>query len=302
MSQGQYKALGEGKKGKKRRQGAIMRLTALFLLCGSVASAQEVMAPRVITTRDAAPNITATAPTGQGSMWIDSGGSSPLEKDFAVRAFVEQGLIFRSVGPLDLGAYVNTTDSVDQHSLDWNRFTRASGGMKLVKTFSWKGIDGLARADVGYTVEHRFVSGESAAAPSIDVNYWMGWNPRAGRLPGSSWGIAGLNISPTELHNALFVDYVKQGVTVWKDKEHGAIKPLPSLIAFGQITASKDAKHYDWNNFTREGGGLEMLVPSEHSTFEIGAMYLYETRTVIPRTGVGAEIFIRFWHGWQDRH
>jgi hypothetical protein len=297
MEQGQYKGLQE----TTRRQGAIMRLAALFLLCGSVASAQEVMAPRVITSRDAAPNLTATAPTSQGSMWIDSGGSSPLEKDFAVRVFAEEGLIFRSVGPFDLGAYVNTTGSFDQHSLDWNRFARASGGMKLVKTFGWKRIDGLVRADVGYTVEHRFASGETAAAPSADLNYWMGWNPLAGRFPGSSWGIAGVNISPTELHNTVFVDYVKQGVTVWKDKDHGANKPLSSLIAFGQITASKDAKHYDWNNFTREGGGLEVLVPTEHSTFEIGGMYLYETRTVIPRTGVGAEIFIRFWHGWQNR-
>jgi hypothetical protein len=130
----------------------------------------------------------------------------------------------------------------------------------------------------------------------------VGWNPYAGRLPGSSWGIAALNISPTELHNALFVDYVKQGVTVWKDKEHGTGKPLPSLIAFGQITASKDAKRYDWNNFTREGGGLEVLVPTEHSAFEVGAMYLYETRSVLPRTGSGVEVFIRFWHGWQDKH
>jgi hypothetical protein len=267
-----------------------------------MANGQEVMAPRVITNRDAAPNITATAPTTQGSMWIDSGGSSPLEKDFAVRVFGEEGLIFRTIGPFDFGAYVNTTDSFDQHSLDWNRFTRASGGLKLVKTFGWKGIGGLARADVGYTVEHRFVSGNSAAAPSVDINYWIGWNPYAGRLPGSSWGIAALNISPTELHNALFVDYVKQGVTVWKDKEHGTGKPLPSLIAFGQITASKDAKRYDWNNFTREGGGLEVLVPTEHSAFEVGAMYLYETRSVLPRTGSGVEVFIRFWHGWQDKH
>ena len=29
-------------------------------------------------------------------------------------------------------------------------------------------------------------------------------------------------------------------------------------------------------------------------------MYLYETRTVLPRTGSGLEVFIRFWHGWQD--
>ena len=278
-----------------------MRLAALLLLCSSVAGAQEVMAPRVVTSPDAAPNVTATGPTSQGSMWIDSGGSSPLENDFAVRVFAEQGLIFRSVGSFDLGAYINTTDSIDQHSLDWNRFARASGGMKLVKAFRWKGIDGLARADAGYTVEHRFVSGESAAAPSADVNYWMGWNPYAGRLPGSSWGIVALNISPTELHNTVFVDYVKQGVRVWKDKDHGTNKPLPSLIAFAQLTASKDAKRYDWNNFTREGGGLEVLVPSEHSTFEIGGMYLYETRTVIPRTGNGAEIFIRFWHGWQNK-
>jgi hypothetical protein len=279
-----------------------MRLAALFLLCASVASAQEVMAPRVITTRDAAPNITGRAPTTQGSMWIDSGGSSPLEKDFAVRVFGEEGLIVRTVGPLDLGAYVNTTESFDQHSLDWNRFARASGGLKLVKTFSWKGIGGLARADVGYTLEHRFLSGNSAAAPTVDLNYWIGWNPYDGRLPGSSWGIAALNISPTELHNTLLVDYVKQGVTVWKDKGHGTNRPLPSLIVFGQITASKDVKHYDWNNFTREGGGIEVLVPTEHSTFEVGAVYLYETRTVIPRTAAGAEIFIRFWLGWQDRH
>jgi hypothetical protein len=298
MSQGQYKILLE----RKSKQGAFMRLAALFLLCGSVAGAQEVMAPRVITNRDARPNITAIGPTSQGSMWLDSGGSSPLEKDFAVRLFAEQGLIFRTVGPFDLGAYVNTTDSMDQHSLDWNRFARGSGGMKLVKTFGWKAVDGLVRADVRYTVEHRFMSGESAAAPSADVNYWVGWNPYAGRLPGSSWGIAAMNISPTELHNTLFVDYVKQGVRVWKDKDHGNNKPLPSLIAFAQLTASKDAKHYDWNNFTREGGGVEVLIPTEHSSFEIGAMYLYETRTVIPRTGAGAEVFIRFWHGWTNKH
>jgi hypothetical protein len=279
-----------------------MRLAALFLLCAAVASAQEVMAPRVITTRDAAPKITGMAPTSQGSMWIDSGGSSPLEKDFAVRVFGEESVVFRSVGPLDLGAYLNTTDSFDQHSLDWNRFARASGGLKLVKTFAWKGIGGLARADVGYTVEHRFIGGNSAAAPSADLNYWIGWNPYAGRLPGSSWGIAALNISPTELHNTLLVDYVKQGVTVWKDKGHGTNRPLPSFIVFGQITASKDAKHYDWNNFTREGGGAEILVPTEHSTFEVGAAYLYERRTVIPRTGAGVEIFVRFWLGWEDRH
>jgi hypothetical protein len=279
-----------------------MRLAALFLLVASVASAQEVMAPKVIIDKDAAPNVTATAPTTQGSTWIDSGGSSPLEKDFALRVFGEEGVIVRTLGPFDFGAYVNTTDSMDQHSLDWNRFVRASGGLKLVKTFAWKGIGGLARADVGYTAEHRFVSGESASAPSVDLNYWIGWNPYAGRLPGSSWGIAALNISPTELHNTLFVDYIKQGVIVWKDKGHGTSKPLPSLIAFGQITASKDAKNYDWNNYAREGGGLEIMVPTERSTFEVGAMYLYETRTVIPRTGTGVEIFIRFWHGWQDKH
>jgi hypothetical protein len=288
--------------GKPEEVGIIMRFAALFLLCASVASAQEVMAPQVITGQDNAPRITGSAPSGQGSMWIDSGGASPLEKDFAVRVFAEQSVVFRTVGPFDLGAYVNTTDSVDQHSLDWNRFVRASGGLKLAKTFAYRSIGALVRADVGYTAEHRFVSGESAAAPSFDANYWLGWNPYAGRFPGSSWGIAALNISPTELHNTLFVDYVKQGVTVWKDKDHGTQKLLPSLIVFGQLTASKDAKHYDWNNFTREGGGIEMMVPTEHSTFEVGAMYLYETRTVLPRSGTGVEVFIRFWHGWQDKH
>jgi hypothetical protein len=29
---------------------------------------------------------------------------------------------------------------------------------------------------------------------------------------------------------------------------------------------------------------------------------MYETRTVIPRSGTGIEFFIRFWHGWQDGH
>jgi hypothetical protein len=166
----------------------------------------------------------------------------------------------------------------------------------------WRNIGGLVRADVGYTVEHRFVSGSTAAAPSTDINYWIGWNPLSGKMPGSSWGIAALNISPTELHNTLLVDYVKQGVVLWKEKEHGTTRLRPSLIAFGQITASKDIKNYDWNNFTREGGGLEIMVPTERSTFEVGATYLYETRSVIPRTGAGVEVFIRFWHGWQDKH
>ena len=57
-----------------------------------------------------------------------------------------------------------------------------------------------------------------------------------GRFPGSSWGIAALNISPTEVHNALFVDYVKQGFVVWKDDSHGANRRPSNLIVFGQFT------------------------------------------------------------------
>src|SRR3954471_936146 len=119
----------------------------------------------------------------------------------ATRFFAEEGVVVNAVGPFDLGAYVNTTDSVDQHSLDWNRFMRGSGGVKLVKPFILGGFGGLVRADLGYSVEHRFVSDRTAAAPSADINYWVGWNPHLGRFPGSSWGIAALNISPTELHN-----------------------------------------------------------------------------------------------------
>ena len=69
----------------------VSRLTALLLLSASVASAQEVMAPRVFARRDVTPHVAATGPTTQGSMWIDSGGSSPLEKDFAIRVFAEEG-------------------------------------------------------------------------------------------------------------------------------------------------------------------------------------------------------------------
>ena len=280
----------------------IRRLALLVLLGASAASAQEVMAPKVITTSDSTPHITGSAPTGQGSMWVDSGGSSPLEKDFAVRFFAEQGIVVRTFAGFDVGAYVNTTDSMDQHGLDWNRFVRGSGGVKLVRTFNNRYFGGLIRGDVGYTAEHRFISNTTAAAPSFDINYWVGWQPYQGRLPGSSWGIAALNISPTELHNTLFNDFVKQGVVLWKAQDHGLSRPKPQLIAFGQVTLSKDMLGYDWNNFTREGGGLEIMVPTERSTYEIGTMYLYETRTVIPRTGSGVEFFIRFWHGWQDGH
>ena len=280
----------------------IRRLAVLFLLGVTAASAQEVMAPKVITTSDAAPHVTGSAPTGQGSMWLDSGGSSPLEKDFAARFFVEQGVVVHTFAGFDVGAFVNTTDSMDQHSLDWNRFARGSAGLKLVKTFNNRYVGGLIRGDVGYTAEHRFVSGATASAPSFDINYWIGWQPQQGRLPGSSWGIAALNISPTELHNTLFNDFVKQGVVVWKDKDHGTSRPKPELIAFGQVTVAKDMLGYDWNNFAREGAGVEIMVPTEHSTYEVGTMYMYETRTVIPRSGAGVEFFIRFWHGWQDGH
>ena len=127
----------------------IRRLAVLFLLGVSAANAQEVMAPKVITTSDAAPHITGSAPTGQGSMWVDSGGSSPLEKDFCVRFFVEQGVVVRTFAGFDVGAYVNTTDSMDQHSLDWNRFARGSAGLKLVRTFNNRYVSGLVRADMG---------------------------------------------------------------------------------------------------------------------------------------------------------
>jgi hypothetical protein len=280
----------------------IRKLALLILLGASATRAQEVMAPVVLTDIEANPHVTGSAPTGQGSMWMDSGGSSPLEKDFAARFFIEQGVVVHSFAGFEVGAFVNTTDSFDQKSYDWNRFARGSGGIKLVHTFANRYVDGLVRGDVGYTVEHRFVSGASAAAPSFDINYWIGWHPLGNRMPGSSWGIAALNISPTELHNTLFNDFIKQGAVLWKEADHGTSHPKPELIAFGQITLSKDILGYDWNNFTREGGGLEIMVPTEHSTYEVGSMYLYETRTVIPRSAAGVEFFIRFWHGWQDRH
>jgi hypothetical protein len=280
----------------------IRKLALLILLGASATRAQEVMAPVVLTDIEANPHVTGSAPTGQGSMWMDSGGSSPLEKDFAARFFIEQGVVVHSYAGFEVGAFVNTTDSFDQKSYDWNRFARGSGGIKLVHTFANRYVDGLVRGDVGYTVEHRFVSGASAAAPSFDINYWIGWHPLGNRMPGSSWGIAALNISPTELHNTLFNDFIKQGAVLWKEADHGTSHPKPELIAFGQITLSKDILGYDWNNFTREGGGLEIMVPTEHSTYEVGSMYLYETRTVIPRSAAGVEFFIRFWHGWQDRH
>jgi hypothetical protein len=280
----------------------IRKLALLILLGASATRAQEVMAPVVLTDIEANPHVTGSAPTGQGSMWMDSGGSSPLEKDFAGRFFIEQGVVVRSFAGFDVGAFVNTTGSIDQKSYDWNRFARGSAGVKLVRTFANRYVDGLVRGDIGYTVEHRFVSGNSAAAPSFDINYWIGWHPLGNRMPGSSWGIAALNISPTELHNTLFNDFVKQGVVLWKEADHGTSHPKPELIGFGQVTLSKDILGYDWNNFTREGGGLEIMVPTEHSTYEVGTMYLYETRTVIPRSAAGVEFFIRFWHGWQDRH
>ncbi len=157
------------------------------------------------------------------------------------------------------------------------------------------------RADVGYSVEHRFVSGSTAAAPSTDINYWIGWNPLNGKLPGSSWAIAALNISPTELHNTLFVDYVKQGVVLWKEKEHGTTRLRPSLIAFGQMTASKDIKNYDWNNFTREGGGLEIMVPTERSTFEVGATTVANASIPCERRYCH-EVFIGFGTAMGDKY
>src|ERR1700722_12640750 len=186
----------------------IRKLALLILLGASATKAQEVMAPVVLTDIEANPHVTGSAPTGQGSMWMDSGGSSPLEKDFAARFFIEQGVVVRTFAGFDVGAFVNTTDSMDQKSYDWNRFARGTGGIKLVRTFNNKYFGGLVRGDVGYTVKHRFVSGTSAAAPTFDINYWICWQPKQARMPGSSWGIAALNISPTELHNTLFNDFV----------------------------------------------------------------------------------------------
>src|ERR1700753_1748370 len=140
----------------------IRRLAALFLLGASVVSAQEVMAPQVLTDRDSNPHVTGTAPTGQGSMWVDSGGSSPLEKDFAARFLIEQGVVVRTFAGCDVGAFVNTTDSMDQKSYDWNRFARGSAGIKLVRTFNNRYFGGLVRGDIGYTAEHRFVTGVCA--------------------------------------------------------------------------------------------------------------------------------------------
>src|SRR5580698_9272248 len=80
----------------------IRKLALLILLGASATRAQEVMAPVVLTDIEANPHVTGSAPTGQGSMWMDSGGSSPLEKDFAGRFFIEQGVVVRSFAGFDV--------------------------------------------------------------------------------------------------------------------------------------------------------------------------------------------------------
>jgi hypothetical protein len=260
-----------------------------LLAFATLTRGQEVMTPLAFRSQ---PNSAGRAAEGTGSMWVSGGSASPLERDMPIRVFAEQGLMWRSLGTLDFGAFASGTTSFDTKGLDWNRFARGIVGLKATHVFRY----GIVRFDVGYAGEHRFVSGITKAAPTASVSYWIGWQPLPwGKFPGSSWGIISRNVSPTETGNTLSMMRAEQGLRVVKIYRHS------SIVTFGEITPSKDTKHLDWNNFVRYGGGIKLAVPTNSSILEVGATFLQERRFVDKRSGAGAAFFVRYWKGWRDR-
>jgi hypothetical protein len=269
-------------------------LTALALFVGVVgASAQD--AP-IAAARG--PIVNPTSFPGQ--FWNDTGNVSPTEHNDVISAsYLEQGItIFRlgdnAAKQFTITPYVAVGVTADTQGFDWNNRVVGSGGLRLNKYLSGKGISGIVSLGGAYSYEDRWIGNEKKGGLTGEVTYWFGWQglgDTKNRFPGSTWGAVGY-LTPVESHNVIYMQYFKQGVVLHRFNAKNAIVP------FGEITTSVDTKHYDWENKYMPGAGVEYVHLHGNTQTELGAEYLYEHRWETGLSGAQATIFLKYWFGW----
>lgn len=222
-----------------------------------------------------------------GSFWNVTGNVSPVEKGNIISSsYLEQGITMFHKDALSLIPYVSLAPTFDSKGYDWNNRLISTVGVKAVKRFD----SGMVSVAGGYANEEHFKGdGQHAGAPYIRADYWFGWGLGNG-YPGSSWGIVGRNISPTERNNRIAAVYLQQGVVV--HRFHGL-----ALIPFIEATASEDTARHDWNNRFLVGAGVKVVNPDPSCGCELSVSYQREHR----QSGLSASnvmLAAKFWFGW----
>jgi hypothetical protein len=242
----------------------------------------------------AAPALQGTVLDGTGlpgQAWTSLGNLSPIEhNDGYSQSYMEQSaaVFATNSGSITLTPYVSLGLVLDTKDYAWNNKVEPRFGIKANKLFR----SGVVSIGSAYAYEDRFNSIVNSGLV-LYAQDWFGWQPvtsKGNRFPGSSWAAIG-NISPVEHGNIIGQAYVSQGVVAKRFTR-------TTLVPYGEMTFSRDSKHFDWNNKVVSGAGIKAVFPHGDLYTELGAAYLRENRFDSGRSAGGLTLFMNASFGW----
>ncbi len=235
-----------------------------------------------------------------GSIWSEVGLISPIESSNVIgETGATQSFIVKDWRGVSLAPFVAGGFTLDTAGHPWNNQIMASIGGKANIAVP----HGVISFNLGYGYQNRFKEHSVTTAPEYFISDWFGWHLPAiqQRYPGHTWMTYGA-IAPIEGNNKILYGYVQQGVSLepflkkrFPNSGEKFKQALHKMVLFGEVTAARDSKHFDWDNFVRPGMGAKVVL-SEN--LEIGASYVYEFRSQTNLRAGGASIFLKYDSTW----
>ena len=253
-----------------------------------------VLAACSAAQQGAAPALQGTILDGTGlpgQAWTSLGNLSPIERNNVYsQSYMEQSaaVFATNSGSLTLTPYVSLGLVLDTKGYAWNNKVEPRFGIKLNRLFR-SGVVSLGSA---YAYEDRFNSVINSGLV-VYAQDWFGWQSvtnKTNRFPGSSWAACG-NISPVEHGNIIAQGYVSQGMVAKRFAK-------TTLVPYGDMTLSRDSKHFDWDNKVISGVGVKAVFSQGELYTELGAAYLHEHRFESGRSAGGLTLFMNAFVGW----
>jgi hypothetical protein len=242
----------------------------------------------------AAPTLHGTILDGTGlpgQAWTSLGNLSPAEHNNGYsQSYMEQSaaIFATNSGSVTLTPYISLGLVLNTKGYAWNNKVEPRFGIKANKLFR----SGVVSIGSAYAYEDRFNSLTNSGL-ILFAQDWFGWQSvtnKANRFPGSSWAAVG-NISPVERGNIIGQGYVSQGVVAKRFAR-------TTLVPYGQVTFSRDSKHFDWDNKVVSGAGIKAVTPHGDLYTELGIAYLHENRFNSGRSAGGLTLFMNASFGW----
>ena len=242
----------------------------------------------------AAPALQGTVLDGTGlpgQAWTSLGNLSPIEHNNGYsQTYVEQSaaVFATNSGSLTVTPYASLGLVLDTKGYPWNNKVEPRFGMKVNRLFR----SGVVSVGSAYAYEDRCNSVVNSGL-ILYAQDWFGWQPvtnKTSRFPGSSWAAIG-NISPVEHGNIIAQGYVSQGIVVKRFSK-------TTLVPYGEMTLSRDSKHFDWDNKVISGAGVKAVFQHGDLYTELGAGYLRENRLESGRSAGGLTLFMNASFGW----